>query len=142
MKKYIVEQVKGRPKYLHITLNFQSDLDLRTIFSQSQGPPAPGSERQENPCMGYILRHHIVTSFGLSFSYGMNLTLGRETFLPAFTSSVCKKDRGIFNTTIVSGYCFRVNLITVFDYKRTKSALLWGGGGGGGGGGGRYLVNF
>ena len=42
MKKYIVEQVRGRPKYLHIALNFQSDfpnlIDLRAIFSQSQGP--------------------------------------------------------------------------------------------------------
>ena len=58
MKKYIVEQVRGRPKYLHIALNFQSDfpnlLDLCAIFSQSQGPPAPGSERQENPCKEYI----------------------------------------------------------------------------------------
>ena len=38
--------------YLHIALNFQSDfpnlIDLRPIFPQSQGPPAPGSERQEN----------------------------------------------------------------------------------------------
>ena len=54
MKKYIVEQVRGRPKYSHIALNFQSDfpnlLDLRAIFSQSQRPLAPGSERQENPC--------------------------------------------------------------------------------------------
>ena len=50
MKKSIVEQVRGRPKYLHNALNFQSNLiDLRAIFSQSQGPPAPGSERQENP---------------------------------------------------------------------------------------------
>ena len=55
MKKLIVEQVRGRPKYLHNALNFQSDfpnlIDLRTIFSQSQGPSAPGSERQENPCV-------------------------------------------------------------------------------------------
>ena len=59
MKKSIVEQIRGRPKYLvyiylHIALNFQSDfpnlIDLRAIFSQSLGPPAPGSERQENPC--------------------------------------------------------------------------------------------
>ena len=55
MKKLIVEQVhvRGRPKYLHIALNFQSDfpnlIDLRAIFPQSQGPLAPGSERQENP---------------------------------------------------------------------------------------------
>ena len=42
------------PKYLHIALNFQSDfpnlIDLRAIFSQMQGAPAQGSERQENPC--------------------------------------------------------------------------------------------
>ena len=54
MKKLIVEQVRGRPKYLHNALHFQSDcpnlIDLRAIFSQSQGPLAPGSERQENPC--------------------------------------------------------------------------------------------
>ena len=53
MKKEIVEQVRGRPKYLHIALTFQSDfpnlIDLFAIFSQSKGPPAPGSERQENP---------------------------------------------------------------------------------------------
>ena len=57
MKKYIVEQVRGRPKYLHIALNFQSDfpnlLNLHAIFSRSQGPPAPGFERQENPWLGH-----------------------------------------------------------------------------------------
>ena len=50
-----IEQVRGRPKYLHNALNFQSDFPnliyLRANFSQSQGPPAPGSERQENPCV-------------------------------------------------------------------------------------------
>ena len=45
----------------------------------------------------------------------------RETFLPAVTSSVCNKDRGIFYTTIVSGFC--VNSITVFDYKQAKKCL-------------------
>ena len=46
-----------------IALNFQSDfpnlIDLHAIFSQSQGPPAPGSERQENPCWvmsGFVSR--------------------------------------------------------------------------------------
>ena len=43
-------------------------------------------------------------------------------FLPAVTSSVCNKHRGIFYTTIVSGFC--VDSITVFDYKQTQSALL------------------
>ena len=42
-------------------------------------------------------------------------------FLPAVTSSVCNKDRGIFYTTIVSGFC--VNSITVFDYKQIKTCL-------------------
>ena len=58
MKKSIVEQGKGMPKYLHNVLNFQSDfpnlIDLHAIFSQSQGPQAPGSERQENPWFQYI----------------------------------------------------------------------------------------
>ena len=37
-----------------IALNFQSDfpnlIDWHTIFPKSQGLPAPGSERQANPC--------------------------------------------------------------------------------------------
>ena len=41
MKKYIVEQVRGRPKYLHIALNFQSDfpnlIDLCAIFPKDKG---------------------------------------------------------------------------------------------------------
>ena len=61
MKKSIVEQVRGRPKYLHNALNFQSNfpnsIGLRAIFSQSQGPPAPGSERQENPWICRVVSH-------------------------------------------------------------------------------------
>ena len=42
MKKKIVEQVRGRPKYLHIALNFQSDfpnlIDLHAIFPNVKGP--------------------------------------------------------------------------------------------------------
>ena len=39
---FVCSSVRGRPKYLHNALNFQSDfpnlIDLRAIFSQSQGP--------------------------------------------------------------------------------------------------------
>ena len=72
MKKSIVEQVRGRPKYLHNALHFQSDcpnlIDLRAFFSQSQGPPAPGSERQENPCSGVVWQsraQHVVSAESL-----------------------------------------------------------------------------